>query len=410
MPFRDHTLIPLEDRGPLRVMFLITSMPVGGAETLLVNLVRRLDRERFLPSLACMKSLGPLGEKLAAEVSAFHGLIHHKYDVAVLGRLARLFAAQHVDALVTVGAGDKMFWGRVAARRARLPVVLSALHSTGWPDAVSRLNRSRLLTRWTDGFIGVAAAHGRHLIDVEGFAAEKVHVIPNGVDVEQFHPLRDGATVRRELGLPPTAPVIGIVAGLRPEKNHEAFLRAAALVRDRVPQSRFVIVGDGPERDKLVQIAGQLGLAHAVHFVGNRADVPDVLAAIDIFALTSRIEANPVSILEAMASAKPVVAPRVGSIGESVKDGESGFLTEPGDPRQTANRLIELAGNPALARRLGRAGRAAVVERWSLEKMVEGYQNLIAEIYRRKCRAHGTPAPRVSGVAENPGMPAGTQP
>jgi glycosyltransferase involved in cell wall biosynthesis len=390
MPAFDRQLIPLEDRGPLRVMFLITSMPVGGAETLLVNLVRGMNTERFWPSVCCLKSRGPLGDELAEDLPVFHDLIRHKYDLRVLSRLTRLFRERRIDAVVTVGAGDKMFWGRLAARMAGVPVVLSALHSTGWPDSIGRLNRLRLMTRWTDGFIGVAKAHGKHLIECERFPAEKVHVIPNGVDVARFHPLNRGDALRRELSIAPDAPVIGIVAALRPEKNHALFLRAASVVRNRIPTTNFVIVGDGPERGALEQLTRELNLAEAVHFLGNRSDVPDVLAAFDVFALTSRIEANPVSILEAMASGKPVVAPLVGSISESVSDGETGFLTEPGNVQQVADRLAELAGDPQQALRMGRAGRAVVVEDWSLERMIEGYERLITTIYLKKCRSDGS--------------------
>ena len=248
MVFRSGKLLPLDDRGPLRVMFLITSMPVGGAETLLVNLIRQLDRERFRPSLCCLKSLGPLGETLAAEIPTFHDLIQHKYDARVVRRLSRLFRAERIDAVVTVGAGDKMFWGRLAAWHAGVPVVLCALHSTGWPDAIGRLNRSRLLTRWTDAFIGVADTHGIHLVEKEGFPAHKVCIIPNGVDTGRFHPLRDTTALGRELGLRRSVPTAGIVAALRPEKNHELFLRAAARVRARIPEAQFLIIGDGPER------------------------------------------------------------------------------------------------------------------------------------------------------------------
>ena len=169
MLMSERKLSSLEDRGPLRVMFLLTSMPMGGAETLLVNLIRRMDRERFSPLLCCLKESGPLGEMLADEIPVFHDVIHGKYDWGVVRRLARLFVEQRIDAIVTVGAGDKMFWGRLAAHRARVPVVLCALHSTGWPDSIGRLNRLGLLTRWTDAFIGVAAAHGRHLRDQERF-------------------------------------------------------------------------------------------------------------------------------------------------------------------------------------------------------------------------------------------------
>ena len=154
-------LVSLEDRGPLRVMFVLTSMPVGGAETLLAELIRRLDRSRFLPELCCLKELGPLGAELAKACPAHAGLLRRKYDFAVLWRLARLLRRRRIDAVVTVGPGDKMFWGRLAAWLAGTPVICSALHSTGLPDRVEWPNR--LLAPLTDAFIAVAERHGRHL-------------------------------------------------------------------------------------------------------------------------------------------------------------------------------------------------------------------------------------------------------
>jgi glycosyltransferase involved in cell wall biosynthesis len=384
MSKRHPRLKPIADRGPLRVMFVISSMPVGGAETLLVDLVRRLDRERFAPQLCCLQALGPLGEVLSLEIPAFSHLIGGKYDVRVLFRLMRLFRRQRVDAVVTVGAGDKMFWGRIAARLAGVPVICSALHSTGSPDVIERPNPWRLLTRWTDAFIGVAPSHGRHLVEVERFPETKVRVIPNGIDVARFSKAYDAVAARRALGIDETPPLAGIVAALRPEKNHALLIRAFARVRQQIPAAELLIIGDGPERESLEQLAGALKLAGAVHFLGNRQDVPELLATLDVFVLTSKMEANPVSILEAMASGKPVVAPRVGSIAESVADGCTGFLTEPGNEAQVAERLVQLLGDRPLARQMGQGGQAAVVEHGSLERMVGGYEELLTEIYDRK--------------------------
>ena len=313
-------LIPLADRGPLRVMFVVTSMPVGGAETLLVNLIRGLNREHFVPELCCLKERGPLGEMLSSEIPVHSGFIAAKYDVRVLGRLTRLFRERRVDAVVTVGAGDKMFWGRLAAARAGVPVVASALHSTGWPDGIGRLNR--MLTGITDAFIGVAAPHGKHLVEVEGFPAAKVHVIPNGVDTNRFRPQPRNESMRAELQLAPTDGAVAIVAALRPEKNHAMLLQAIARVRRSVPTVKLLVVGEGPERDDIERLSAELGIADAVRMLGNRGDVSDVLAAADVFALSSHMEANPVSILEALACEVPVVAPRVGSIPETVRDGD----------------------------------------------------------------------------------------
>ena len=379
----------IEDRGPLRVMFVITSMPVGGAETLLVEIIRRMDRQRFLPELCCLKERGPLGEVLAAEGVPVHaGFIdpNNKYDFRVLPRLRRLMKEQRVDAVVTVGTGgDKMFWGRLAAKMTGVPVICSALHSTGLPDHVERMNR--LLTPVTDAFIACAEPHGEYLAKHEGCPAERVCVIPNGVDVDRFSPREPDASVRAELGLPAKGPVVGIVAALRPEKDHEKFLKVASLVRHSVPEASFLIVGDGDRRRELESTATKLGLGDSVVFAGTRSDIPEMLAMLDIFLLTSKMEANPVSIMEAMAMERAVVAFDVGSIHQTVLDRETGILVPPGDVQQMAAEVINLINHPEVRGALGRAAREHVVECWSVDAMVGGYERMIEEIYRTKTDA-----------------------
>jgi len=400
MLFTTKTPQPLADRGPLRVMFLITSMPVGGAETLLVNLIAGLDPERFESHLCCMKEPGPLGEILQETIPVYHHQLNGKYDFAVLGRLTRLMTEKRIDAVVTVGAGDKMFWGRLAAWRAGVPVVLSALHSTGWPDGVGKLNR--LLTPITDGFIGVAAEHGRYLTENEKFPASKVHVISNGVDVERFCPQPEaGAAIRQELGIPAAAPVCGIVAALRPEKNHLLFLRAAALVKHDLPEAHFVITGDGPEREKIETALRGHQLESCVHMTGNRSDIPQMLAAFDLFGLTSRNEANPVSILEAMATGLPVVSTRVGSVAETVDHGRTGYLAPAGHADEIAARWFSVLSDKDAAERMGALGRQVVVDAWSLEAMVRGYEQLITSIYTQKSE-NTTQQPPVNRQPQTP--------
>jgi glycosyltransferase involved in cell wall biosynthesis len=378
-------------RGPLRVMFLLTDMRIGGAEMVTANIIRRLDRARFMPELCCLKQLGELGEQLMCEVPVYHSLLRNKYDLCILPRLTRLLRRRRTDAVITIGAGDKMFWGRLAARGAGVPVILSAIHSTGWPDGVGRLNR--LLTPITDQFIAVAQSHGQHLIKNEGFPANQVTVIPNGVDTKRFAPFADAAGIRRDLGIEACAPVVGTVAALRPEKHHELFLEMAKRVVRQIPTARFVIVGDGPCRQSLEQRTGKMGLARHVLFLGSRPDVPNLLAAMNVFALTSHNEANPMSILEAMSLARPVVATNVGSIREAVIDGQTGYLVKPGDAQQLTERVLRLLNNQQLQRTIGAAARTRVIEYWSVENMVRGYEQLIESIYERKLSAQG-------GIAE----------
>lgn len=382
---------PLDLERPLRVMFLVTSMPVGGAEVLLSELVTRMDPSNFLPEICCLKQRGPLGEQLAVDIPVHHDLLSGKYDLRVFPRLVKLLRERRTDAVITVGAGDKMFWGRLAALRVGIPVILSALHSTGWPDGVGRLNRA--LTPITDGFIGVADSHGAFMLDKEHFPATKVFVIPNGVDTARFAPVQDAASVREEIGIGAADPVVTIVAALRPEKNHELFLEMATRILPQMPRAKFLIIGDGPRREPLEECAAMLGITESVRFLGTRTDVPRLLTTSDVFALTSHNEANPVSILEAMSVGKPVVATNVGSIKEAVADGVTGYLVKPGDAEALSGRVAELFDDPLRAVEMGAAARDLVIENWSVEAMVRRYERLIAGIYRSKRPASKKEAP-----------------
>lgn len=364
------------------MLFVITSMPVGGAETLLVNMIRKFDRDILLPEVCCLKQPGPLGEEIADEVPVHAQLINGRTDVKVLGRLVHLMKSRRIDAVVTVGAGDKMFWGRIAAWWTGVPVITSALHSTGWPDGIGWLNRQ--LTSITHGFIAVANAHGQHLVQREKLPADRVFVIPNGIDTQRFAPASDPAQLRRQLQLPPAGPLVTIVAALRPEKNHARFLRIAKTVRERVPSAQFLVVGDGPQRHELERTTAALGLAECVHFLGSRSDIPEILAASDLFALTSDNEASPVSIMEAMSCGLPVVATHVGSVDEMVAAGVTGYCVEKTDESQFASRIVEILKCRQTQRQLGVAGRARVAQFGSLGAMVRGYEQLLASLYNDK--------------------------
>lgn len=363
--------------------FVITSMPVGGAETLLVNLIRRLDHLAFQPEVVCLKEPGPLGEEIRSEFNLTSNYLASKWDLRVLPRLVHHFRKRKTQAVVTVGAGDKMFWGRLAAKIAGVPVIASALHSTGWPDGVGRANR--WLTGITDAFIAVAKPHGEFLVDFEKFPREKVAVIPNGIDTHRFQSnFEVRSDVRKELNIPIDAPVVGIVAALRAEKNHALFIDMAKQVLVDFPTAHFIIIGDGPEREFIQQRIASHGIASQVHLLGTRSDTQRLLAAMDLFALTSHNEANPVSILEALSCQVPVVATNVGSVKESVQEERTGCLVEPGNVAQFKDRVVSLLSNPSLRQQYGEIGRQYVVECGSVDSMVRGYEELIARIYRAK--------------------------
>jgi len=363
----------------MNTLFVITSMPIGGAEVLLQNLLRKLNRDRISPFLVCLKELGPLGEELSAEIPTFHNILTSRYDFRVVIRLIKIIRDNQIEAVVTVGAGDKMFWGRLSAKLAGVPVICSALHSTGWPDGVGFLNR--MLTPITDGFIAVAHAHGQHLIEREKFPRHKVTVIPNGIDLQQFSGKENAYTdLRNELGLSADSQIVGIVAALRKEKNHLRFLKVAKNVCTKLTTTHFVIVGDGPERPAIESQIRNLNLIDHVHMLGSRKDIHRLLPSIDVFALTSDNEANPVSIIESLACCVPVVATDVGSVKEMVINGETGYVVPVDDVSQFADRVLELLSDHHLARQMGCRGRKQVLDNGSLESMVIGYENLLRRL------------------------------
>jgi glycosyltransferase involved in cell wall biosynthesis len=262
-------------------------------------------------------------------------------------------------------------------------VICSALHSTGLPDHVELPNR--LLAPLTDAFIAVAEPHAKYLAAHEGCTPRKICVVPNGVDIERFHQRCPNPALRQEFGLDANTQAVGIVAALRPEKNHEMFLYVAALIRQRLPNVRFLIVGDGLRRAELETLAKGLGVADIVRFLGTRSDIPEVLSVLDVVLLTSHSEANPICVLEAMACEKPVVATRVGSVSETVLDHQTGYLVALGDSQQMAERVVRLLTSPERAAAMGRAAREHVIGHWSVDGMVRGYENLITRIYTAKC-------------------------
>ena len=377
-------------RDPLKISFVITSLPVGGAEVLLANLVHRLDKSLVQPHVLCLKEAGELGEVVAREVPLESRLLRSKYDLRILPRLVSIFRRQQTDAVVTVGAGDKMFWGRLAARIAGVPVICSALHSTGWPDGVGKLNR--MLTGITDGFIACANNHAKHMVEREGFPRSKVFMIPNGVDTNRFQPQPEQRSwLRRELGLSADSKLVGIVAALREEKNHVQLVAASHEILREHPNTHFVVVGDGVMRTEIERAIFDQGVSAHFHLLGNRSDTHQILPALDAFVLTSKNEANPVSILEALACGVPVAAPHVGSISETVLHDKTGLLTTPLDPLSTADAVIRLLGNAAWSRQLGLQGRFEVENFWSLDAMVEGYQHLLGLLYNSKAKRLGLP-------------------
>lgn len=232
------------------------------------------------------------------------------------------------------------------------------------------------------------------LVDERGFEDSRVHVVPYGIDTMRFYPDdAQRAAVRRAFGLRDDLPVAIVVARLDEQKGHGDFLQALA----RLDRVQGLIVGTGPLEGTLRAQAEALGVAHRAHFVGHRDDVPHVLHGCDVLVLSSYDEGLPFVALEAMAEGLPIVATRVGGLGEIVRDGETGYLVDPGHPDRLADAIDTVLSSPDHGRALGRAGRALILSKYDVGRMLDGVELMLHDVVARRRdgtrRAAENPAP-----------------
>ncbi|MGI5125221.1 glycosyltransferase [Pseudonocardia sp. CA-107938] len=362
--------------GPLRVLFVVPDLRVGGAERHAATLAPALDPARFTASLVCIGEEGELFAGLGVPATALRSRTN---PVRALLGLVRIMLRERPDVVVTRGYNAEAL-GRIAAALTRVPRTVVWVHNCGDVEPRGRVRWlvDRVLDPVTDAYYAVAHGQRPYMTDELGYPDAKITVIHNGVEPDRYParpPVRD-ADVRAELGIPVAAPVIGVVAVLRPEKDHAMLLRATRSVLAELPEARLVVIGDGPERTRLEKLAAELGIAAAVVFAGSRADVPRLLGAVDVLALGSyTVECFPMAVLEAMASGVPVVATAIGGVPELVDDGVTGRVVPKQDPAAMAEALLDVLRDPARAEAMGRAGRRRVETEFSLDASVRAAQD-----------------------------------
>jgi glycosyltransferase involved in cell wall biosynthesis len=366
-------------------VLLITLAEVGGAQTYVASLLPALA-ERFEVIVAA-HGAGPLRDATEAAGARFVPLHHVRRsvgprDVAGLVELVRVLRHYRPD-ILHASSSKAGVLGRLAGFLARVPIRVFTVH--GWAFA-AHPGLAGLLYRWADRLarplttttICVSERERSLGLAARTCDAERTVVIRNAVDVAHAGRLGPARTER---------PLIVAVGRLKAPKDFLTLVRAFA----RLGPDSFdaVIVGDGPDRARLEDEIGSLGLAGRVRLAGERHDVPALLAEADIFALASLSEGMPVSVLEAMAAGLPVVASRVGGVPEQVVDGVTGVLVEPGDPDDLAGALGRLVGDARLRRRLGGAGRARAEQAFDLDP----FRRAHLELYSRELARRRLPAP-----------------
>lgn len=367
-----------------RVMIVIAQLDVGGAETQVVRLARGLRRIGVHVEVATFYAGGTLEPDLIAEgVPVQHLRRSSKVGHETIGHLRALLAERRIDVV------HSFLWpanwrARIAAVLAGTPVVVSSTRSVEtWLTPV-HVAIDRLLARWTDRIVVNAEAIRDYLVERESLPRGLFEVIPNGVDDRLFDGVPDRAGGRRRTGLDAAGPVVLAVGNLQPEKNHEDFVRTAALVRRTRPDVTFVSVGSGPRVEELRAMAEDLGVGDALRWEGFRRNVWDYLAAADVVMNVSEREGCCNAIVEAMVGSRPVVAYAVGGNPELVVDGATGRLHAFGDVDGLAASVLAYVDDPGLAVAHGRAGRRRAENRHRVDAMIGRTVRLYEELLESK--------------------------
>ncbi len=372
----------MADPRKTRVAVVVSHLTIGGAEQLLLELMRHINRRRFDLYFIFLREPGILGKEiLQLGFPVVTGIIRWKFDLSGVFKLTRLFKNFQADVVFLINHLNTLFFGVLAGRLAGVRSCINWENETfkKYPFHHLTMLGRRVLHLGVDHVVAAAKGHGDYIAREEKIPRFKIRVIYNGVDPVRFQSLLGPEEARDRLGIPPRSPVISIVAALRPDKAHHVFLQAARRVVNTMPEAHFLVIGDGPRMPFLKNLATALNLDNQLHFLGFQRRLGDIFAAVDINCLSSypRQETLSVAAIEAMSAGIPIVCTDVGFMNEIVIPNETGFLVPVDDPTTLSEKLVLLLQNPKLRKHMSCQSRKRVNENLSVQQMVRAFEELM---------------------------------
>ena len=359
----------------MRLLKFVTLFAVGGTERQFVNLAVSLDRSKVDVRFGCLRKWGQLVETVEDQGIAIddYGVTSFRSPRAVRAqlRLARDIRRNRIDVVHSYNFYANVF--AIPAAKLAGARVVASIRDMGAYLSPMQKRMQRFACRFADHILVNAEAIREWLVS-DGYDAERITVIPNGIDMTRFRSREEWTSIREELGVAEDTPLAGYVGRIERRKGLEDLLAAAAIIVRDNAAVRFVIAGvanDANYMTAIEDLASSLGIRDRVLFIGYRDDVPRVLSQLSVSVLPSLSEGLSNTLLESMAAGAPMVATRVGGSAEAMRDGENGLLIEPSDPQSLAGAIKTLLHDSALASRLGSAARQTIVDRFSMSRMVE---------------------------------------
>src|SRR5579863_1668017 len=366
----------------IKLLKMLTSFHIGGTERQVANLTLRIDLSRFDLHLACLRYSGQLLEELKSlAVPRPEFRIGSFYSPKTFWqgmRFAQYIRKNRIQIVHSYGFYSNVF-AIPAARLAGTAIVVASIRDTGDVLTPAQRQVQRIICKAADCVL-VNAEASREALVKEGYAPCKIVVIRNGIMLSKFGKRQNGGLLRRELGLPLSAPLVMVSSRLNQMKGIQYFLDAAVILAARFPEARFLVVGDGESRTELEEYGGRGGLGRRVVFTGFRSDVPELLSEAQVSVLPSLSEGLSNALLESMAAGVPVVATRVGGNPEVIEDGVTGLLVPLRDSAALAGAVGRVLEDKDLAAAFAQAGIRRVAELFSMERSVRETEHLYEQL------------------------------
>jgi len=369
----------------IRIFYVLPLGGIGGAEKFVLSLCRSHDKTRFEITVCILFPF--TGYSMADEMAAHgHEVIKlnmsNGFDIFKAMKLISIIRERKID-IVNIHGQNPM--GKLFSALSSAPVVIHTDHGTTMGSPVKRRRRvvlfNRLLTPFIDGFIAISKGMEESLRLREKVPERKISLIYNGIDVKGISkPAPGGQELKKSLGIPPGVTLLGSVGRLVPEKQYPLLFKSLSLLKKEGLEFITLIVGDGPQRPYLESMIGSMELGDRVRLLGERTDVLHLLELIDVFVFSSGGEAFSITILEAMAKAKPIVAFDVEGVNEAVVQGQTGYLVPFGDVQAFAGKIEILLRSPELARKMGRLGFERVSAYFNLEENIKRTEDLYEKL------------------------------
>ena len=370
----------------INVIHLVEELTIGGLEKILTSIVLNLDKKKYNVSVWCLREGGFFANKLAKEGIDFKILhISTSRNPLSIYKLYKLLKSRKFD-IIHTHAYSAGTIGRMSAFLAGVPVIISHNHSV-----YDYYNRRYHFVEWflsliTDRVVCVSDIANRFANETQRINARKLITIHNGIDSEYTVLEKRTSGLRKELGIPVDHSVICTIAHLEEHKGVKYLLESASLLLQSRNDVSFLVVGEGALKEKLKILCADLKIEENVIFAGERGDIPEILSLTDIFVLPSLREGLPLTILEAMACGKPVIATNVGGIPEVVKDGVSGILISPKDPEALHSAINELLGDREKLKKMGHNGKRVYSESFDSKTMIGKIEDLYDSLMCEKVR------------------------